>query len=111
MVEKRNKKNLPLAVSSCIWGYLTTLEKQGISIKNAYLFGSWAKGTEHKDSDIDLAIISPAFRTWETKTNKLSRAMRMDFSMIESHGFHPKQFDPRTNPVAYEIKKYGIKII
>ncbi len=111
MAKKRNKKNLPLAISSYIWGYLTTLEKQGVPIKNAYLFGSWAKGTEHKDSDIDIAIISPSFRTWERKTDKLSRAMRMDFSMIESHGFHPKQFNPQTNPVAYEIKKYGIKII
>ncbi|MEK7065277.1 MAG: nucleotidyltransferase domain-containing protein [Patescibacteria group bacterium] len=90
---------------------MTTLEKQGVPIKNAYLFGSWAKGTEHKDSDIDLAIISPSFRTWEKKADKLSHAMRMDFSMIESHGFHPKQFNTQTNPVAYEIKKYGIKII
>lgn len=111
MVKRRSKKNLPLAVSSYIWGYLTTLEKQGVPIKNAYLFGSWAKGAHHKDSDIDLAIISPAFKTWYTKTKKLSRAMRMDFSLIESHGFHPKQFDPKTNPVAHEILKHGIKII
>lgn len=111
MAQKGSRKQIPHAVSPFIWGYLLNLKKQGIPIKNAYLFGSWAKGTQHKDSDIDMAIISSRFTNW-TKTYKLlSSGTKMDFADIESHGFHPKDFDPNSNPVAYEIKKYGIKII
>ncbi len=111
MVQRRSKKQIPRAISPFIWGYLIHLKKQGIPIKNAYLFGSWAKGTQHQDSDIDVAIISSKFTNW-TKTYKLLTSQtRLDFADIESHGFHPKQFNSKTNPVAHEILKYGIKIM
>lgn len=111
MAQKRSKKQIPFAISPYIWGYLATLEKQGVPIKSAFLFGSWAKGTQHQDSDIDLAIISPAFNTWWSKARKLTKAIYSDFSIIEPHGFHPNNFDPATDPVAYEVIKHGIKII
>jgi uncharacterized protein len=41
---------------------IKTLEKKGISIKTAYLFGSHAKGTAKKWSDIDLLLVSDKFR-------------------------------------------------
>jgi hypothetical protein len=90
---------------------LVTLKKQKVPIKRAYLFGSWAKGTQHRWSDIDLAVISPAF-TGLWKTNRtLSKALLSDFVGIEAHGFHPDNFDPRISPVADEIVKHGIRII
>lgn len=110
MARKRNKKTIPLVISPYIWGYLCALEKNGVPIKNAYLFGSWAKGTQHKDSDIDLAIISPAFTTWHKKNKQISKAMHMDFCSVEPHGFHPRDFTP-DNPVVDEVLKYGIKVI
>lgn len=39
-----------------------SLEKVGIRVNEVVLFGSFAKGTPHKDSDIDLVIISADFR-------------------------------------------------
>jgi predicted nucleotidyltransferase len=41
--------------------YLKDLSLNGIDIKKAILFGSQARGNFHKDSDIDLMIISPIF--------------------------------------------------
>jgi predicted nucleotidyltransferase len=41
--------------------YLKDLSFNGIDIKKAILFGSHVKGNFHKDSDIDLMIISPIF--------------------------------------------------
>ena len=38
------------------------LVKDDIKIEKVILFGSYAKGSYNKDSDIDLAIISPDFK-------------------------------------------------
>jgi len=41
--------------------YIFLLENKGFSIKEAYLFGSYAHGTQNERSDIDIAIISEKF--------------------------------------------------
>lgn len=114
MAKKGSNKNIPAKIRPFIWGYIYTLEKQGIPIQKAYLFGSWAKGKQHKWSDVDLAIISssPKFKTWGRRINALHKAKRSeDFVDIEAHGFHAKDFDPSENPVAYEAIKHGIRLI
>lgn len=37
--------------------YVEFIRKKDPNIKKAYIFGSFAKGTDREDSDIDLAII------------------------------------------------------
>ena len=105
------KRNLPLRISSPVWGYLTALENQGVRITQAFVFGSWAKGSAGTWSDIDLAVVSPQFNSWSAKNNLLAKAMRGDFAMVEAHGFHPKKFNPSKNPVVNEITAHGIKIM
>ena len=41
--------------------YIKALKKKNLRIEKAILFGSYAKGNAGKDSDIDIAIISPDF--------------------------------------------------
>lgn len=41
--------------------YIKALKSRNIRIEKAILFGSYAKGSAGKDSDIDIAIISPDF--------------------------------------------------
>ena len=42
----------------------------------------------------------------------MQKARKTDELMpIETHGFHPDDFDPTENSVAYEAIKYGIRII
>jgi len=43
-----------------------------VHVERAVLFGSYAYGTPHEDSDIDLAVVSPDFA-------KLSRLERLEF--------------------------------
>jgi predicted nucleotidyltransferase len=41
--------------------YLIAVNDTGIRTNQAVLFGSWAKGKAHEDSDIDLVVITPDF--------------------------------------------------
>lgn len=52
---------IPSEVTGVIRRYIDII-KGDIAIDRVILFGSYAKGTYHKDSDIDLAIISPDYR-------------------------------------------------
>jgi predicted nucleotidyltransferase len=91
--------------------FITYLRNQGIKIESAYLFGSFAKGTEHKWSDIDIAIISSDF-----SDNRFEESVRL---MILSHDIdnriEPVSFRPETfideDPLAWEIKKTGYLLV
>ncbi len=43
--------------------YLVALEQEGIPVAFGVLFGSYAKGSWHVDSDIDVVVVSPLFDT------------------------------------------------
>ena len=91
--------------------FIAYLQNQGIKIDSAYLFGSFAKGTEHKWSDIDVAIISSDF-----SDNRFEEGVRL---MILSHDIdnriEPVPFRPETfideDPLAWEIKKTGYLLV
>lgn len=48
-------------IDNIVRAYLNELQKQGIRVERAYLFGSQARGDAHPDSDIDLLVISLDF--------------------------------------------------
>ncbi len=52
--------------------YIEELEKNGIKISEAVIFGSRAKRVVHDDSDSDIALISDAFTgdRFEDRTTK-----------------------------------------
>jgi predicted nucleotidyltransferase len=51
------------SIDSSIYEVLKPLlERRGLNISKIVLFGSYAKQTENKDSDIDLIIVSRDFR-------------------------------------------------
>ena len=41
--------------------YIQELEKMNIPVTRAVLFGSYARGNPKEESDIDIAVVSPAF--------------------------------------------------
>lgn len=79
------------------------------TLSQAFLFGSYAKGTHKEGSDIDLAIIikSPgdAFRI-QLELMKLRRKFDL---RIEPHLIKEADFNT-ANPFAYEILTSGIEI-
>lgn len=56
---------IPSEIINLIEEFIKSVVEDNIKIEKVILFGSYAKGTYHKDSDIDLAIISPDFKASE----------------------------------------------
>ena len=44
-----------------VQGYLSAVRQTGLQARRAVLFGSYARGEAHSDSDIDILIIAPEF--------------------------------------------------
>ncbi len=77
------------------------------SISRAILFGSFAKGTNHDDSDIDIAIIlNNVTDIIDTQIDLMKLRRKIDLR-IEPHPFKINDFN-NSNPVVHEILKYGI---
>lgn len=81
------------------------------NIDRAYLYGSFAKGTSNKWSDIDVAIISPDFSDdlFEERLNLMQLAASID-DRIEPKPYKRELFD-RNDPLVDEIQKNGIQLI
>ena len=80
------------------------------------LFGSWARGKVHRDSDIDLIIISPYFKKMEFMERLiwLSRMRGEKFMSppMDIFGYTPEEFEKlsKESSVLGEAKKEGILI-
>jgi uncharacterized protein len=82
---------------------------ESIDLKKAFLFGSYAKGNEHQDSDIDIAIVIGNMDDFFSVQMQLMRLKRNIDLRIEPHPIWEGDFDIQ-NPFAYEIQKTGIEI-
>ncbi|MBW2635849.1 MAG: nucleotidyltransferase domain-containing protein [Deltaproteobacteria bacterium] len=85
--------------------------KKKYRISRVYIYGSFAKGTNHKWSDIDLAIISPDFSD-DTLSDRLV-LMKLGASIddrIEPYPFSTSRFN-ETDPLVNEICENGIQIV
>ena len=92
--------------------YVSNLNKAGIVIYKAYLFGSHARDQAIEGSDIDILLVSDAFdteddvilsRPWSPKYRKDHR--------IEPIAVGKKQFQTEENSMILEvIKQEGIEI-
>lgn len=105
MVEKAINKDIKNSIDQFI-------EK----IKNQYnvtaiiLFGSYAKGTENEDSDIDIAVISDDF---EDIYDCMAVLMGMTWDIdarIEPHPITKEDYENVSNPFVKEILDTGIKV-
>jgi predicted nucleotidyltransferase len=79
-------------------------------IESVMLFGSFAKGTNHADSDIDIAIIFTSADDIIDLQIELMKMHTDDDLLIELHPFKKSDFN-MSNPVVAEIIKNGIEII
>lgn len=90
--------------------YLNRVQNSGLGFSEAWLFGSYARGMQHDNSDIDIAIIlkDNVNHTFETEV-KLMVFREGDETAIEPHAFTKDEFTSKV-PIVREIKKYGEKI-
>jgi len=88
------------------------VEDLGIPIEEMYIFGSRTVGKGHKDSDLDLCVISSAFGMDDIAERVLLTTLSHDISVyIEPHPFSIQAFNNKYDPFVKEIKRTGIKII
>ncbi|MEA2041826.1 MAG: nucleotidyltransferase domain-containing protein [Bacteroidota bacterium] len=83
--------------------------KSGIHIDKALLFGSYAKGKQHKFSDIDIALISKQFTLNFLHNNKLTSKINIYYPDIEVHHFNTEYFNSG-DPFIYEINTNGYEL-
>ena len=100
-------------IKSLVLQYIHNLESLGISIQKVIVFGSQAKGTFKKDSDIDIAVISRDFEKmglWD-RAKYLGRAARNIPYPIEALGFSPSQLKKvEEGTILDEITRSGVEV-
>lgn len=101
---------IPIEVKELINKFIDNAAKNDIDLKSVYLFGSFAKGTNHKWSDIDLAVISDDFEGIRFLDRlKLSKTRIETGSIIETHPYRTEDFT-LDNPFVGEILSHAIKV-
>ncbi len=80
-----------------------------LELKKAYLFGSYAKGQEREESDIDIALVVGKMDDFFSSQMLLMRIRRNIDLRIEPHPILEKDFNSK-NPFAHEIQKNGIEL-
>ena len=97
-------------VKNTINTYAALIRNEGLPLEKIILFGSFSKGNQKEDSDIDIAVILKKFTedkfTTRVKLLKLSRNFE---DVIEPHPFILQDFND-SDPFALEIIKTGIEI-
>ncbi len=87
----------------------TRLIPSDLKVKKVYLFGSYAKGKEREESDIDIAIVLGNMTDFFDTQMQLMRIRRKVDLRIEPHPISEKEFN-EMNPFASEIQKNGIEL-
>ena len=77
--------------------------------KDIYLFGSYARGTFHDESDIDIAVILGDFDNSVDMQVRLMKLRRDIDSRIEPHPIREKDFN-EFHPLAHDILTHGLRI-
>lgn len=102
---------IPAQIIELVKKFVDEASKDNINISEAILFGSYAKGTYHDLSDIDIAVVSNDFDGVSFyDSQKLQDAMLRTSIDIETHPYRPEQFKT-DNPFVNEILKYGYRVI
>jgi predicted nucleotidyltransferase len=91
--------------------YISTVSSQTPGFVKAYLFGSFAKGNQRPESDIDIALIIENLKEsekFDIQVQLMLLAAKFD-SRIEPHPISSEDLIS-DNPFVYEIRNTGIEI-
>ena len=94
-----------------IRNYLQRLKENGLEIKKAILFGSWSTDKAHKESDIDLILVSPLFDLEVDKyMGKIWKFTNESDYQIEPIAVGERQFEnDRVSPLLELVRWKGIE--
>jgi len=107
MADQKDRK----IIYRTIQQYVDLLHKNQIPIWRVYLFGSYAKKSQHADSDIDLAVFidKEDINSFDENLQLMKLTRNVDLS-IEPHSFARTDFD-EPDPFVNEIIRTGERII
>lgn len=103
------KRTIKVDVMNVINEYVEEIKKH-YKIDYIILFGSYAKGNEGVDSDIDIAIVSEDFDDlFDVMADLMGLTWDID-ARIEPHPIRKKDFDEVSDFFIKEIIDTGIKV-
>lgn len=106
---RKTPHHLSQEITDLVQRYRQVLERSGIPVQAIAVFGSHAKGTPKPWSDVDVAVVSPAFgRNYHEESVRLMRLRRSVSTLIEPHPFHPDDLNDYWNTLAAEVRQHGI---
>lgn len=103
------KRNIDREIMESINKYIEKISKY-YKIEAIILFGSYAKGTQNKDSDIDIAIISSDFKDiFDDMADLIGYTWKID-TRIEPHPISKEDYEKIATPFVQEVIDTGIKV-
>ena len=103
------EKSINTGIMESIQKYIEKISEH-YKIEAIILFGSYAKGTENEESDIDIAVISSDFKNIiQDGADLIGFTWKID-TRIEPHAIKKEDYDSITTPFVQEIIETGIKV-
>ena len=103
------KRTIDREIMESINKYIKKISKY-YKIEAIILFGSYAKGTQNEDSDIDIAIISSDFKDiFDDMADLIGYTWKID-TRIEPHPISKEDYDKIATPFIQEVINTGIKV-
>ena len=91
--------------------YVNQVKRAGVPVKEAYLFGSYAKGKVWEGSDIDICIVSNSFgKNYFSEKQLLNRLALQTDPRIEPVAYSSSDFDNKYDALTDEVKRFGVKV-
>ena len=104
------KKSIDYRIMEIVKRYVKKVCEE-YQIKAIILFGSYAKGTQHEDSDIDIAVITDDIKTDRFDEEIKLMQLRWDIDLrIEPHIISISDYENNETPFVVEVKNTGIKV-
>jgi len=91
--------------------FLKKLDRAGILVFQAYLFGSYARGNATQHSDIDVCVVSNSFgNDYIQEMVDLRKISLQVDSRIEPIPLHPRDMNDPLSSLVSEIQKNSVTI-
>ena len=91
--------------------YAREIKDKGVNLRQAIMYGSFAKGTQHEWSDIDVALVADEFTGVGMIDKKLFPyiGIKKPYMRIESKTY-PTDYFYESDPFIEQIKKEGVVV-
>ena len=100
-------------IVKAVQNYLAAVRRSGLDARQAVLFGSYARGESHPDSDVDILVIAPEFdEPYDKSRVDLLWALRAQTdSRIEPIAVGERQWQSDNASVLLEIARREGQVI